>query len=123
MGLKSMLSANEKSQRPPDVHSWCSNSHATAGANYGPLSHASRRSRHRFNSKFIMLHEVPFPLPDIIIEEVHIFYRAVGAQDITCPTWNINNADGPMRTAEAKGRRIFDGLWLVVRESIGDVRV
>ena len=72
--------------------------------------------------KVVALLKVPFPLPDIFIDRMQVCRRAVSAQGIARPSWNMDSPDGLVLTAEEiKDIVSSTGLWLVVRESIGGV--
>jgi len=74
--------------------------------------------------KVVALLKVPFPLPDIIVDQMQVCRRAVSAQGIARPSWNTEaeEPDGLVLTAEEiKDVVSSTGLWLVVRESIGGV--
>ena len=79
--------------------------------------------------KVVALLKVPFPLPDIIVDQVQVCRRAVSPQGIARPSWNVANGtdssdepEGLVLTAEEiKDVVSSTGLWLVVRENIGGV--
>ena len=76
--------------------------------------------------KVVALLKVPFPLPDIIVDQVQVCRRAVSPQGIARPSWNWGDGgdepDGLVLTAEEiKDVVSSTGLWLVVRENIGGV--
>jgi hypothetical protein len=72
--------------------------------------------------KVVALLKVPFPLPDIVVDELQVCRRAVNAQGIARPSWNIDELEGLVLTAEEiKDIVSSTGLWLVVRESVGGV--
>ncbi|KAH9057629.1 hypothetical protein EDB87DRAFT_1779313 [Lactarius vividus] len=72
--------------------------------------------------KVVALLKVPFPLPDIIVDQMQVCRRAVSAQGIARPSWNTDAPEGLVLTAEEiKDIVSSTGLWLVVRESIGGV--
>lgn len=79
--------------------------------------------------KVVALLKVPFPLPDIVVDQLQVCRRAVSPQGIARPNWNSTNGgagddepDGLVLTAEEiKDVVSSTGLWLVVRENIGGV--
>lgn len=78
--------------------------------------------------KVVALLKVPFPLPDIVVDQLQVCRRAVSPQGIARPSWNLTNGgggdepDGLVLTAEEiKDVVSSTGLWLVVRENIGGV--
>ena len=72
--------------------------------------------------KVVALLKVPFPLPDIIVDQLQVCRRAVNAQGIARPSCDLDALAGLVLTAEEiKDIVSSTGLWLVVRESIGGV--
>jgi len=72
--------------------------------------------------KVVALLKVPFPLPDIIVDQMQVCRRTVTAQGIARPSANADATVGLVLTAEEiKDIVSSTGLWLVVRESIGGV--
>jgi hypothetical protein len=43
---------------------------------------------------------LPFPLPDIIVDRLRVCRRAVSAQGIARPSWNVDELQGLVLTAE-----------------------
>jgi hypothetical protein len=76
--------------------------------------------------KVVALLKVPFPLPDVVVDQLQVRRRSVSPQGIARPSWNLNaGADAPdgvvLTAEEIKDVVSSTGLWLVVRESIGGV--
>jgi hypothetical protein len=77
--------------------------------------------------KVVALLKVPFPLPDVVVDQLQVCRRAVSAQGIARPSWNLDAGapDGGgelvLTAEEIKDVVSSTGLWLVVRESIGGV--
>ncbi|KAI0062966.1 hypothetical protein BV25DRAFT_1899655 [Artomyces pyxidatus] len=72
--------------------------------------------------KVVSLLKIPFPLPDIAIDQLIVRRRAVTPQGIARPNWNTDAREGLVLTAEEiKDVVSSTGLWLVVREGIGGV--
>jgi hypothetical protein len=108
---------------------------AAAAATDGSSSNSTRVRVATFSPtphhpKVVALLKVPFPLPDIIVDRAQVCRRAVSAQGIARPSWNVANGggdggdepDGLVLTAEEiKDVVSSTGLWLVVRENIGGV--
>ncbi|KAI0041662.1 hypothetical protein FA95DRAFT_1565147 [Auriscalpium vulgare] len=72
--------------------------------------------------KVVSLLKIPFPLPDIVVDQLAVRKRAVSPQGIARPNWDTDAHGGLVITAEEiKDVVSSTGLWLVVREGIGGV--
>jgi hypothetical protein len=72
--------------------------------------------------KVVALLKVPFPLPDLIVDQLRVCRRVVNTQGIARPSLDLDTIDGLVLTAEEiKDIVSSTGLWLVVREGIGGV--
>ncbi|KZV75808.1 hypothetical protein PENSPDRAFT_646852 [Peniophora sp. CONT] len=72
--------------------------------------------------KVVALLKVPFPLPDVIVDQMNIQRRVVTPQGLARPSYDPETQTGLVLTAEEiKDIVSSTGLWLVVREGMGGV--
>ncbi|KAI0312637.1 hypothetical protein OF83DRAFT_1145039, partial [Amylostereum chailletii] len=72
--------------------------------------------------KVVSLLKVPFPLPDIVVDQMIVHRRVVTPQGLARPSYDPSSQKGLVLTAEEiKDIVSSTGLWLVVRENIGGV--
>lgn len=72
--------------------------------------------------KVVSMLKVPFPLPDIVVDQMKVRRRTLNAHGIARPSWIADGEDGLVLTAEEiKDVVSSTGLWLIVREGIGGV--